>query len=520
MIEQFHFLRPWWLIAIPFALLLAWLASRRSDPRAKWNAFIAPHLLDHLLVDAKARFRVGPAHLMAATIVLGSMAAAGPTWERERSPFVQDTAPLVIAVDLSQTMDAIDVTPSRLERAKLKIRDLLAARGGSRTGVVAYAGSAHTVLPPTEDATLVETYTDALSTAIMPLEGRDTSAALRLARSVLAREPVGGTILLITDGVEDAAFTAFKESGKDGVLVLAVGTSGGGPVKTTDGGFASSASGGRLLARLDVAELAKLHAETGTEFFAMTADDRDVQWALRHVRTRFEQRADDAGDRWQDLGWWFTIPIAAFGALTFRRGWVLKGALLIVSLHLVFDPSPSRAADWTFADLWLTRDQQGRHAFEQGDFSGAAALFRDSAWRATALYRAGKYADAVDSFAALDTADSYFGQGNSLMHLGKFDQAAADYAQALKMRPDWDDAKANRALAERLQVAKKKDEEQQDDASQKPDKVQFDDKGKQGKKALMNIAEQTSEMWMDNIGTSPADLMARRFAIEAKARTP
>ena len=65
---------------------------------------------------------------------------------------MEDTAPLVIAIDLSQTMDAIDIAPSRLERVKLKVRDLLALRAGARTAIVAYAGSAHIVLPLTDDA--------------------------------------------------------------------------------------------------------------------------------------------------------------------------------------------------------------------------------------------------------------------------------------------------------------------------------------------------------------------------------
>ena len=123
---------------------------------------------------------------------------------------MEDKAPLAIAIDLSQTMDAIDVSPTRLERAKLKVRDLLALRQGAKTAIVGYAGSAHLVLPLTDDATLIETYVDALATALMPTPGKDTTKALAVAEAALANAEAPGTILFITDGVEGRAFDAFK----------------------------------------------------------------------------------------------------------------------------------------------------------------------------------------------------------------------------------------------------------------------------------------------------------------------
>src|SRR5262249_8037460 len=151
----------------------------------------------------------------------------------------------------------------------------------------------------------------------------------------------------------------------------------------------------------------------------------------------------------------------------------------------------------------LTPDQQGRRAFERGDFEGAAAHFHDPLWRGTALYRAGKYAEAIDAFAAVNTAESYYDQGNSLLHLLKFEDAVAAYKQALTLKPDWPDGQANLAAAERL-LAKQKDEEdeQQQEPNQKPDQVQFDKKGEKGKEGEVDVAEQTSELWMRNIQVS------------------
>lgn len=147
MIGDFHFIRPWWLASLILPVAIVWLASRSTDVRSQWKTMIAPHLLDSLVVEAGRGSRVRPSWLLAVVLAFASLGVAGPTFQREAPPFVEDTAPLVIAVDLSATMDAIDITPSRLERAKLKIKDIIAARGGARTAIIAYSGSPHVVLP-------------------------------------------------------------------------------------------------------------------------------------------------------------------------------------------------------------------------------------------------------------------------------------------------------------------------------------------------------------------------------------
>jgi Ca-activated chloride channel family protein len=207
------------------AAALFWVVSRREDVRARWGSIISPRLLDHLIVDRREHRRLRRAHLTTALMALGSLAAAGPTFERERPPFLQDKAPLAIAIDLLQTMDAIDVSPTRLERAKLKVRGLLALRLEARTAIFAYAGSAHLVLPLTDDTNLIVTYLDSLATGLMPVSGKNTAKALRVVENALAREDTPGTILFVTDGVEQGAFDAFKNhDGKHEIMVLAIGT--------------------------------------------------------------------------------------------------------------------------------------------------------------------------------------------------------------------------------------------------------------------------------------------------------
>lgn len=518
MIWDFHFLRPWWLLGIVLVLAMAWIASRQSDIRARWRDMIAPHLLDHLLISGTQTSRFQPRHLTAALLAIGFFAAAGPTWERERPPFVADAAPLVIAVDLSPTMDAIDVTPSRLERAKLKIHDIVALRKGARTALVAYSATSHLVLPLTDDASLIATYANALETRILQSEGRSVGNALAFANTLLEREPSSGTILFLTDALDEGALNAFKQNdGRNGVIVLGIGTPEGGPVKSRDGNFVTDRSGARLFPKLDVAAFNRVKDETSVDVATISSDDRDVTWVAGRIATHFEQKVAEGNTRWKDMGWWLMLVLVPLAALFFRRGWVIRWTGMLLAAHIALHAEPASAADRKVVDAFLTQDQQGRRAFERGEFEAAASHFQDSMWRGVAFYRAGKYPEAIDAFAQVQSPESDFNQGNALMQQAKYDEAVASYRRALAKRKDWPEAKANLAIAEELAKKKKDDEdEQEQDPNLEPDEIQFDDKGKKGKEGVMTVAEQTSEMWMKNIVVSPTDLLARKFAIESQ----
>ena len=115
---------------------------------------------------------------------------SGPTWRRELPPFVEDKAPLMIVLALSTSMDQADVAPTRLERAKQKIRDLLGVRAGARSGLIAYAGTAHLVMPLTDDRSVIEPFLAALATGLMPGDGKNVTSAVSLATQFLAAEPL------------------------------------------------------------------------------------------------------------------------------------------------------------------------------------------------------------------------------------------------------------------------------------------------------------------------------------------
>ncbi|MEC3768525.1 VWA domain-containing protein [Cupriavidus sp. SS-3] len=543
-LAHFHFLRPWWLLGLLPAALLVWAVRRRGDVRRRWRDTIAPHLLDALMLGERRRLALRPVHLTALLLALGTVALAGPSWRQERPPFLDDKAPLAIAVDLSPSMDAVDVTPTRLERAKLKVKALLARRDGGRTAIYAYAGSTHLVLPLTDDASLLQTFADALQTRIMPVPGRDMAQALRVIDADLKREPVPGTILFLTDGVDPAAAAAFRAqagSGRSQPVVLALGTAQGGPLRDAAGGFVEQ-DGARVFARLDVKALERFGDDSGVPVATFTPDsDDDVAWVQRHVQSHLEQMQAGDRTRWKDEGWWLVPPLALLAMLWFRKGWTVRwnaGLLLALALALAAPPEAqaqssapatqaSEVRPWRFVDLWLTHDQQGRRAFEQGDFARAATLFDDPMWRGIAQYRAGQYAQAVQSFARVDSAQADYNQGNALARQGQYRQAAARYRQALKRQPQWPEASANLALMEKLLAQQlPKDKPDPDDGEEPPDlppdQVKYDaaKPSAPGGKSLQVVLTQDAEMWMRAIQTTPTDLLQRKFALQHGQAAP
>jgi Ca-activated chloride channel family protein len=209
------------------------------------------------------------------------------------------------------------------------------------------------------------------------------------------------------------------------------------------------------------------------------------------------------------------IPIALLIALWFRKGWTVRWGTAILVI-LIFRGQPAAARDFHFIDLWLTPDQQGRYYYEKGDFATAAERFQDPMWKGLALCRAKDYQAALDEFALIDSPESWFNQGNALAYLKKSPEAVHAYGEALRERPHWREAEDNLALVRSLIPPPPKNSDEEEEAPNlKPDQIKFDKKGKKGKKALVNSAEETAAIWMRNIQTSPADFLRRKFAIES-----
>jgi Mg-chelatase subunit ChlD len=317
-LEPFHFLRPWWLLALLPALGLVWAVRQHQDAARSWRGIVAPHLLPHLLTRGGPQSRLQPAHLLLLVWLLATLAMAGPTWHREPAPFSEDTSALVIAVKVTPTMLAQDIQPSRLARAAQKIHDLLAQRPGTRTALAAYAGSAHLVMPLTRDASLIEGFAAELSPKIMPVEGDVTGQALILADQQLQKLYLRGSILLITDSVASdqlPLLAARHQNGGAPVHILAVAGEPGVPLPP-DSPPAPA---------LDRAAMQKAADAARATLTIVSPDTSDVQRLARHIATSIRAvQPAEAGERWQDAGYWLVPILALLTLVWFRPGWVVS----------------------------------------------------------------------------------------------------------------------------------------------------------------------------------------------------
>lgn len=302
-----HLLRPQMLWLLVPAAFLIWAIARRRDAERQWGRLIDPSLLTALLVGSDRRRRIRPIHLLAVFWLLAIVALSGPAWRREPSPFAEEKAALVIALEVTPSMKTEDVQPSRLQRSVHKIHDVLARRPGARTALVAYAGSAHVVMPLTRDAKVIETFAAELAPDIMPKEGQDSAEAVELAQKQLADAKLAGSILLITDGIDAADATRIKEmSGSRNPRPVILGM-----IDTT----ANSGEGHALKQAAGM---------IGATLEFVSPDQKDVDGVVSAVDRNMATVAEaEGGLRWRDEGYWLTPLLCLMALMWFRPGWVV-----------------------------------------------------------------------------------------------------------------------------------------------------------------------------------------------------
>ncbi|MGO4405609.1 tetratricopeptide repeat protein [Bosea sp. RAF48] len=173
-------------------------------------------------------------------------------------------------------------------------------------------------------------------------------------------------------------------------------------------------------------------------------------------------------------------------------------------------------------DLWLTPDQRGRLLMSQNRPADAATAFRDPLWRGVALFRAGEFKEAAQAFAARDTAEGAFNQGDALVMLGQYDDALKRYDRALALRPAWPEALKNREIARIRGERKKTEGGETGNTDDKPDEIVFDKTKKGGEDSTVEgekpmSDEQVRALWLKRVQTQPADFLRAKFAYQLQA---
>lgn len=500
LIEHFHFVRPFWLFAV-IPLVLLWYSVRPRSKRAKDKQIgIAPHLAKALTVGSLNQRLFYPIDGAVLAGVLLSLAAAGPAWDKLPNPLVAETAPLVIALKVTPSMETPDLAPSRLERAKFKILDLIAARAGARTALIAYGGSAHRVSPLTEDPNILRPLLEGLNAAVMPIEGNNAAAAMSVALDVLATAETPGAVLFVLDDLDpsDVELLNTNSSDRETPIVFFVTT----PPSVT---------------------LPQLDRVSRATVVRLSTNESDITKIERQVRSA-HAAALAADDRlqWDDRGWWLAWPAAALCALWFRRGWTMRWSFVFMSLFLAQTPTTAYADGWM--DWFLTPDQQGRLAFEDKQFAEAGELFENPMWRGYAKYRAGQYGDAISIFSRLDSAEAAFAQGLAEIKNRQYRPAVRSFEAALIRQPAFPAAARNRDIAQAIVDYVETAREQSDTGEESglgADDIVFDNEAARGAETQIKATEDaatplTTEQWIQSIDTDMRDFLRSRFLLDTQ----
>jgi Ca-activated chloride channel family protein len=468
--SEFHFLRPEWLLVLPLAVWLAWRIGLGRGGRDGWRSVVDRVLQPFVLAGGeRLNQRRWPVVTALVAAALAALALAGPTWDRLAVPAYRSDEALVVALDLSRSMDATDVAPSRLARARLKLLDLLERREGGQTALVVFTANAFTVSPLTTDGRTIASLVNALDSDIMPSRGSLIAVGLEKSASLLRQSGASrGEILLITDAVASPPdFSRAAELRGQGIRVhvLAVGTEDGAPIPNREGGFLTNDRGEVVVPQIDLANLRRLADMGGGRFARLATDDADLERLFPDTAAGALSAAgpdqDDPreADIWRDQGIWLVLALLPLVALGFRRGWVYC-ALAVLLLP------QQRAEAFEWRDLWQRPDQQGAEALAGDAPAAAAELFRDPEWAAAARYRAGQYEASASELSGIDSADANYNRANALARNGQLEEAVAAYDRALELNPDHADAEYNRELVADLLEQQQQEQNQQQDQQQ------------------------------------------------------
>ena len=395
--EDFHFLRPalLWLFIPAFAALALGLIGLHEE--VKWKNVLAPHLRPYIIKKGSEKLKKNMQLALLIFLSIAILGLSGPTWKTIELPGKTLETPVIVLLELSESMMSTDLQPSRLERAKFKISDLLDANPRARFALIGFSGTAHTVVPLSSDYKIIRSHLEAMSPQIMPFPGANLEAALQLADTLTRVSTAPGTVILFADDFDEESFDLLQNYSLQGDKKIEIF-----PMNTA----------------LDPALRSKLNSVNGITVHQLTLDKSDVESLAATIaeNLEFQEEEEQKEDDWLDRGLWLAIPFGFLILFSFRRGGLIFSLLIMATLY-------SCDGNSTFKDLWFTKDFQAQKAFNNGDFEQAAGLFTDPLRKGISFYKAGNYKEAIQYFSQDTTAMGAYNLGLAQQILSGMDEA-------------------------------------------------------------------------------------------------
>ncbi len=479
--SQFNFEQSIWLwgfLIIPFVWLVYAKFYKANQSTRQLEQVIDKNLLPHLLITQREvqRSLWKPLLLWAALWSCLILALAGPRWDfKEIDVFTSDQS-LVILLDLSQSMNAKDVSPSRLARAQQEIEDLLNLAQGIKIALIAYAADPHMINPLTDDIDAIKHLLPSLDTDLVFVQGSRLMPALTMAEQILAAEPgQNKSILVVSDGgFEDAsALTKVSELAEQGIIIhtLGIGKMEGAPIIDREGNFIKQ-NGAMILTKLDAEQLKETSRAGHGQYLEAHYSDQDSQIILDQIKSRVKSEAQKQQKtrHWEERFYLFLLPLMLVLLFWFRRGFVFPALLLTLVLPI------EDVSALEIGDYFKNNQQRGQAAFKQENFNSAAKNFQDPYRKGVAEYKAGNFAEAEALFSQSTRPEvrqeAAYNLGNSLVKQNKLKEAISAYESLLAENPEHEKAQHNLDLVKKLL-----DQQQQNNEQQSQDENQQDKQG-------------------------------------------
>lgn len=468
--ESGLFGHPWALVLlVPVALLVGVAWWRGRVHRATLERLFRGALLDKVWPRSVRTRRTIRDALLLTAAALAVLALARPRYGKEVQLVKQRGIDLVLVLDLSRSMDATDVDPSRLERARREVVDLLEMVGDDRIGLVEFAGGAYPRMPLSRDRQAVRMLVDEASTDDFVAQGSALGEAIREAVRLLGSDEAsksGKAVLILSDGEvhEPAdALAAAEEARQADVRVFAMGIGvEAAPIPLPDGTFQRDAQGRRVMSQPSAELLTQVARATGGAYVPSDPTDNDMNQLYRvAIRGAVEAGLTGATQRvtWKQAYQWplgiaLLLGLAAAWLGDGKRPWgAAAGWLLVPALLSLAAPAPA----------WAASVAEGDAAYRAGRFQEAIDIFTDLAFErpgdpdvldrlAAARYRAGDFDGAARAWdrVARQTGDpdAVFDAGNAHYRAGRLEEAIERYDVVLSEQPNHPGAVANRGRAE------------------------------------------------------------------------
>ncbi|MBQ9271712.1 MAG: tetratricopeptide repeat protein [Alphaproteobacteria bacterium] len=463
---DFHFLRPYWLIAL-FVPLIWWLQIYKSETvQSSWAQVCDEHLLNYLLIKGENKQRRLPYILGVWFLSLMILALSGPSWQKQQNPTLSVDNPVMVVLSLAEDMSQTDIKPSRLLRAKYIIKDVLQTFETTETGLMVYTDEPFVLTPLTEDTSLVENLLPEINENIVPSGGDRLDRAIDMAvgRMQSSGYAKGNLVVFAADigSYFDAALQSAEKALEQGFVVNVINMT----AQEND-------------------KLKMIAERGGGMFFNYNQNYDTLSQKINEIYQKELKKSENKQDTWVDFGYNLLWLPALLLLYYFRKGVIF--ALILCNITF------SAQAGW-----FLNNNQEGMRYFKQQQYKDAAQKFEDVNWRGAAAYKNGDFEQAYHDFATQTGATALYNQGNALAKAGKIDKAIEKYEEVLAQQPDFADAAYNLEYLKQMQQKqnqenKKNKEKQKDDTENEEQQNSQSDGAAQQQNQEQNSADNTNK---------------------------